>query len=234
MSDISLHEIADESWTRFESISSKISKSLLQAASRIRTAKTAKDVEEIRSIIEGMRYSLEELEDTFRNRGYKDSQSTLDERMRLVIEKLERGIEETEFLLANTKTTSPDTDAGEVEERAEEDVVVRFQVQHTPVDAEQVEAQEYEAMQREIEINKIVNSVGELNQIFHDMDTLVVSQGEMIDNIESNMYSTLENTRMASRQLTKADRWDKQRSRCSCVLMVVVVIAMFILLALIA
>lgn len=109
-----------------------------------------------------------------------------------------------------------------------------FQIQHTPLNAEQIEAQHYEAIQREAEISKIVNSVGELNQIFHDMDTLVSSQGELIDNIENNIYSTLENTRMADRELRKADRWDRKRRRCSCVLMVVVVIVMFILLALIS
>lgn len=172
----------------------------------------------------------------------------------MVVEKLAKGVNETRNLLIQMqdnvndikKIKDNDQNNGEVYvEGVEGDVndnnisqgVVRgkvFQIQHTPLNAEQIEAQHYEAIQREAEISKIVNSVGELNQIFHDMNTLVSSQGELIDNIENNIYSTLENTRMADRQLRKADRWDRKRRRCSCVLMVVVVIVMFILLALIS
>ena len=98
---------------------------------------------------------------------------------------------------------------------------------HEPVNAEEIERQHYEAVQREVEINKIVNSVGELNQIFHDLDTLVNNQGELIDNIESNIYSALDNSRNAARELYKADRWDRKRRRCS---YLVAIVGVFFLL----
>lgn len=184
----------------------------------------------------------------------------LRQKQRVVVEKLERGVEETRTLLeqmqgavnkVKTQPTRPiqstdmidmrserpeetgDEDGGETTSRGIVGGKV-FQIQHTPLNAEQLESQHYEAIQRETEISRIVNSVGELNQIFHDLDTLVSGQGELLDNIENNIYSTLENTRYADRELRKADNWDRKRRRCSCVLVVVVVIVMMILLALIS
>lgn len=183
----------------------------------------------------------------------------LRQKRRIVVEKLDKGVEETRRLLEQMQSsvdkikTQPtqsvdltamgNGDGGYLDEHEDEedDTTSRgvvagkvFQIQHTPLNAEQVEAQHYEAIQREAEISRIVNSVGELNQIFHDLDTLVSGQGELLDNIENNIYSTLENTRYADRELRKADSWDRKRRRCSCVLIVVVIIVMLILLALIS
>lgn len=191
-----------------------------------------------------------------------NDRSENDKRKYMIIEKLKRGVDETKRLLQqiqssviHLKTTIIGKDMNNVynnnnnnnadDNRVDDNNNVNitstgmiggkmFQIQHTPLNAEQIESQHFEAIQREAEINKIVNSVGELNQIFHDMDTIVNSQGELIDNIENNIYSTLENTRYADRELRKADNWDRKRRKFSCVLIVIVIIIMFILLALIS
>ncbi|KAG0681018.1 hypothetical protein C6P40_002846 [Pichia californica] len=211
-----------------------------------------KDLEKI-SHIDSDKYRYRD--DNDNNSDYTDNED--DKRKHLIVEKLGKGVNETRILLEKMQATvleikkhplnstdilnlSVNNEPGD--NQALEDTNTSrgmiggkvFQIQHTPLNAEQIEAQHYEAIQREAEINKIVNSVGELNQIFHDMDTLVNNQGELVDNIESNIYSTLENTRYADRELRKADSWDRKRRRFSCVLIVVVIIVMFILLALIS
>lgn len=196
--------------------------------------------------------------------GYKDNNDEYeinenDKMKYMIIEKLKKGVDETKRLLQQiqssvthlkTNTTGTDINNDIFNDNYNDNTDINddgnnntstgtiggkmYQIQHTPLNAEQIESQHFEAIQREAEINKIVNSVGELNQIFHDMDTIVNSQGELIDNIENNIYSTLENTRYADRELRKADNWDRKRRKFSCVLIVIVIIIMFILLALIS
>jgi syntaxin 7 len=241
MSDISLHTIQ----ASFEETSNKLSKQLLKATNDIRKAKTENDVYELRKLVELMNDDLIKLRKYLNSGNYKDEENLLEERRRFVVEKFKKGIDEIEMLILSIKIErvngvdegifmENEQDKDEIEIDSNENNGIKFQIQHTPINAEEIEIQEYEAMQREIEINKIVNSVGELNQIFHDMDALVLSQGEMIDNIENNIYNTLENTRLASRELRKADNWDKKRRRCSWILIFAAVIGIFILLALIA
>lgn len=285
MTDISLHELSGTN--RFETLSNGVSKRLLQVTSQLRSADkrvdtlqrsgTSEEIDRIESQFDEISAAIEDLEDDVKELGttvaageasrrYRDEDGgeegtaeRLRQKQRVVVEKLERGVEETRRLLeqmqgaVNRVKTQPtqstqSTDLldmrSEVPEEADEEggettsrgVVAGkvFQIQHTPLNAEQLESQHYEAIQRETEISRIVNSVGELNQIFHDLDTLVSGQGELLDNIENNIYSTLENTRYADRELRKADSWDRKRRRCSCVLVVVVVIVMLILLALIS
>lgn len=262
MSEISLHTYRDE--PRFEEKVRSVRRKLVYTTTLLKRAKNREDIADIREEIDDMRLLLDELEKNGRAEMAEvegegeDGQEEggagdvdLDGKG-FVLEKLKNGVDECERLADKIYDDTIEQEgyrAGEEEEEEEEEAAdggesevmqggsgqrLQFHVEYTPVNAEAVEAQEQEALQREIEIDKIVNSVGELNQIFHDMDTLVLSQGEMVDNIESNIYNTLDNTRMASIQLHKANDWDRRRRRCSCLLMVVAVIGMLILLALIA
>lgn len=286
--EISLHEFGvDEngkSRSRFEILSSRLSDSLLQLTSRLRSIDheisilqggLSKDndgdndddssllmqIDEVGEAIIDLDEDLKELDSVVNgmtSTSYKDDINEHDQiqkqKQQFVVEKLSRGVNEIQMLFEKMKgsvfhtrdTSKPIQDDystlyqqdGEYRDDGNISSGViggkTFQIQHTSLNAEELEQQHYEAVQREAEINKIVNSVGELNQIFHDMDQLVISQGEIVDNIENNIYSTLDNTRYADRELRKANNWDKRRRRYSCVLMVVAAIVIFILLALIA
>ena len=104
-------------------------------------------------------------------------------------------------------------------------------MEYQPVNAEEVEYQQNLANERERDIEQISHGVEELNEIFQDLSTIVTSQGEMVDNIETNIYSTLNDTRSASRHLRKADRYHRNRRRfCFWLLMIACVVLLFVIL----
>ncbi|KAH3669081.1 hypothetical protein OGAPHI_001677 [Ogataea philodendri] len=59
-------------------------------------------------------------------------------------------------------------------------------IEYEPVNAEEVEYQRALIEERERDIENISHGIEELNEIFHDLSNIVVDQGSMIDNIESN------------------------------------------------
>lgn len=122
----------------------------------------------------------------------------------------------------------------EVEEGSvEEDCAPVWQIEYTPINEECIENQRNEAIQRGVEIDKIVNSVVELNEVFRDLDNLVIEQGEIVEHISNNIDYAVENTRGASRNLYQADKWDRRRNKCRFILIVIVVIIIMIFIALI-
>ncbi|KAL6931706.1 hypothetical protein ACO0R3_003171 [Hanseniaspora guilliermondii] len=67
--------------------------------------------------------------------------------------------------------------------------------------------------QRNAEIGRIQSNIQDVNRIFKDLSTMVLEQGMMVDTIESNMYSVENNTKMASKELTKALEYQKKKSK---------------------
>ena len=108
----------------------------------------------------------------------------------------------------------------------------QFQV-HQDLINEDIEQQHWEAVEREAEIARITNTVSDINDIFHDMDTLVNQQGELIDNIEDNIYRTVDFTKQANNQLLKAERYQRRKSRCTCILTIIAAVFIMILILLI-
>ena len=208
---------------------------------------------EVDGIIEDMRTGLARLRQL---RTYRDDDGDVEDdndevkKQGVVVEKLERGIEEIVQLQAQVRRERAQRAAIEQQQEEERDrdgnrqqeaegdadnvpIQKQFHIEYTPLNAEELERQHMEAVQREAEISKIVHSVGELNSIFHDMDALVGVQGELVDNIEQNIYSTLDHTRGAAGALRKADRWDRRRRRCGCISAVVAVVVLVVLLAIV-
>lgn len=64
--------------------------------------------------------------------------------------------------------------------------------------------------QRNAEIGRIQSNIQDVNRIFKDLSAMVLEQGMMVDTIESNMYSVENNTKMASKELTKALEYQKE------------------------
>ncbi len=58
-------------------------------------------------------------------------------------------------------------------------------------------------MNRDEEINKLVESINELTSIFKQMTELVYEQGTILDRIDYNVEETLDNVKKANIQLNK-------------------------------
>ncbi|KAG7770825.1 hypothetical protein KL931_001647 [Ogataea haglerorum] len=108
-------------------------------------------------------------------------------------------------------------------------------IEYEPLNAEEVEYQRALIEERERDIQNISQGIEELNQIFHDLSNIVVEQGGLIDNIESNLYSTLHDTQRASKHLHKADRYQRNKRRlCFWLLVIVSVVFLFLVLIVVA
>ncbi|KAG8998608.1 hypothetical protein FRB95_013171 [Tulasnella sp. JGI-2019a] len=84
--------------------------------------------------------------------------------------------------------------------------------------------------EREGEIREIETGIHELNEIFRDLGTLVVEQGSMLDNIESNVISVAVNTAGANEELTTAADYQRKAGRRALCLMLVLVIVICVVL----
>lgn len=87
--------------------------------------------------------------------------------------------------------------------------------------------------EREVNINKLARGVEEISELFQDMSILVSQQGELIDNIETNINNSLSHVYKANSQLRKAEKISiKKRIRflyLGCIVVLVVMIVIIVL-----
>lgn len=79
--------------------------------------------------------------------------------------------------------------------------------------------------QREQEINQIVRSIHELNEIFRDVAQMVVDQGTLIDRIDYNVEQTHIRVEQGLKQLTKAQKHQSKDRK----MLVILVLASLVL-----
>ncbi|CAG4969010.1 syntaxin-16 [Colias croceus] len=85
--------------------------------------------------------------------------------------------------------------------------------------------------EREKEVNKIVRSIVDLNDIFKDLAHMVHEQGTILDRIDYNIEQTQVQVHEGYKQLQKAERYQRKNRKMHCILILaVVVIVMSILL----
>lgn len=96
----------------------------------------------------------------------------------------------------------------------------------------EVDFQENLIIEREGEIRQIEQSVGELNELFRDVATIVREQGDMLDTIDHNVENVLQDTRGADVELRSASRYQKSaRNKACCLLLILAVVLVIIVLA---
>ena len=96
----------------------------------------------------------------------------------------------------------------------------------------EVDFQESLIIERESEIRNIEQSVGELNELFRDVATMVHDQGAMVDSIEQNVEGVAEDTRGADRELRSASNYQKRaRSKACCLMLILAVVLVVVVLA---
>ncbi|XP_019640220.1 PREDICTED: syntaxin-16-like isoform X1 [Branchiostoma belcheri] len=101
----------------------------------------------------------------------------------------------------------------------------------TPAQMQMVDENSEVVEEREREINKIVQSISDLNEIFRDLAQIVVEQGTVLDRIDYNIEQTATKVDSGLQQLQKAEKYQKKNRKMLLILVLaVIVIIMFIIL----
>lgn len=99
----------------------------------------------------------------------------------------------------------------------------QIQIEYEPINAEEVEQQTLLIEEREREIQQISQDTQEINEIFLNLQDIIQEQQFQIDNIEDNILSYHTDVQGASRELRKAERYQKRTGgRMICCLMILI------------
>lgn len=99
----------------------------------------------------------------------------------------------------------------------------QIQIEYEPVNAEELEQQALLVEEREREINQITRDTQEINDIFSNLQVIIQEQLLQIDNIEDNIMSYSADAQGASRELRRAERYQKRAGgRMLCCLLILV------------
>lgn len=82
--------------------------------------------------------------------------------------------------------------------------------------------------ERNREIEQVTEGIMEVNSIFKDLDQLIHQQGEQLNTVEDNILQLHGNTQQADRELTKANNYQKLKSKWSCILLTALTIIVLI------
>ncbi|KAJ8925914.1 hypothetical protein NQ315_009766 [Exocentrus adspersus] len=87
------------------------------------------------------------------------------------------------------------------------------------------------AQEREQEVNAIVKSIMDLNEIFKDLSQMVVDQGTVLDRIDYNIEQTTIQVHEGFKQLQKADAYQrKNRKMCAIIVLAATAILLVFIL----
>ncbi|XP_048000916.1 syntaxin-16 [Leguminivora glycinivorella] len=87
--------------------------------------------------------------------------------------------------------------------------------------------------EREQEVNKIVRSIVDLNEIFKDLGHMVHEQGTILDRIDYNIEATQVQVQEGYKQLQKAERYQRKNRKMHCILVLAVMIIILVVLLII-
>lgn len=87
--------------------------------------------------------------------------------------------------------------------------------------------------EREQEVNKIVKSIVDLNDVFKDLAHMVHEQGSILDRIDYNIEQTQFQVHEGFKQLQKAERYQRQNRKMHCILCMSVTIVILVILLII-
>lgn len=89
------------------------------------------------------------------------------------------------------------------------------------------------AAQREQEVNSIVKSIVDLNDIFKELARMVEDQGTILDRIDYNIEQTQTQVYEGFKQLQKADTYQRKNRKMCCILILGASIILLIILIII-
>lgn len=173
-------------------------------------------------IVRDVRYSLQEFQST--QRKYANVIRDINNRARAALNQEEE----------SNVTALRDEEEGGLQKQQlipnDKGKKLQITIEREPINNEEFAYQQNLIRQRDQEISNIEEGITELNEIFKDLGNVVQQQGIMVDNIEANIYSTSDNTAMASRELNKAYRSQKSANKWCLYLLAGLLIMLFMLL----
>lgn len=173
-------------------------------------------------IVRDVRYSLQEFQST--QRKYANVIRDINNRARAALNQEEE----------SNVTALRDEEEGGLQKQQlipnDKGKKLQITIEREPINNEEFAYQQNLIRQRDQEISNIEEGITELNEIFKDLGNVVQQQGIMVDNIEANIYSTSDNTAMASRELNKANRSQKSANKWCLYLLAGLLIMLFMLL----
>ncbi|KAL1747899.1 t-SNARE [Schizophyllum fasciatum] len=150
--------------------------------------------------------------------GFQRAQQVSAERQRNVVEGVKHALDEDE---------SPDADSSSHPQYQQQTQLLQQQLS-----PHELAYQESLIQEREAEIREIESGIHELAEIFNDLGHLVVDQGQMLDNIESNISSVAVDTGGAAEELTTAAEYQRKAGRrAACLLLILAFVVAIVLLA---
>lgn len=134
----------------------------------------------------------------------------------------------------HSKPRVPDTFEGGDDDDDEETGLLHLgENAQRQVQAEEVADNERLIREREEGIKHIEKSVVEVNEIFKDLNSLVVAQGEMVDSIEANIVTAADRVETGTEDLLSARRSQKKSQKKMIFIAVVAVIVLIVLILII-
>lgn len=89
--------------------------------------------------------------------------------------------------------------------------------------------------ERNRQIERIHEGVVDVNAIMKDLGSLVGQQGEQVDTMENSILEVSGNVQNASRELTKADEYQRRKSKwCAIILVALCIFALIMVLAIVS
>ncbi|XP_046973406.1 syntaxin-16 [Vanessa cardui] len=87
--------------------------------------------------------------------------------------------------------------------------------------------------ERDEEVNKIVKSIVDLNDIFKDLATMVHEQGTVLDRIDYNIEQTQVQVHEGFKQLQKAERYQRKNRKMHCIFILGISVFVMVILLII-
>ncbi|KAJ0171256.1 hypothetical protein K1T71_012806 [Dendrolimus kikuchii] len=132
------------------------------------------------------------------------------------------------FALPSTSGTQPNyTDEERVDEAFQKPALSQKQLLLMQEENTQMVAE------REEEVNKIVRSIVDLNDVFKDLAHMVHEQGSILDRIDFNIEQTQFQVHEGFKQLQKAERYQRQNRKMHCILCLSLTIIILVILLII-
>lgn len=108
-------------------------------------------------------------------------------------------------------------------------------IEMDPINNEEFSYQQNLIRERDAEIQNIEQGINELHEIFRDLGTVIQQQGILVDNIEANIYSAVDNTQKGSKELHKAMLSQKKQGKfCLYLLVFLSLLLLFMILVILS
>ena len=193
-------------------------------------------ITELLKVINSLVHKINEIEETELDRAQLISRDKLTRDVKYSVQEFQEA--QKEFTSTSKVMNAQAKQAlAEDEETREDNVINSKSQEQITIEREAINNEEFAYQQRLIqerdeEIAHIESGIEELNDIFHDLGTIVQQQGYLVDNIESNIYTVANNTQSGARELTKAMR-SQRSSSIWCIRMLIIVSVLLVMFLLV-